>query len=368
MNNGWDNEDTGHAGRAETSVIVYHGEDYALTDRDFLDALEGRAVYITARAFAVEEHICRTHTSSEAIWYYVADAADPYVVSDILIPRQRASSSSVSVEGGEVFRCAREARQAGGNVVGQGHTHCRMNAFVSRTDSRNLRELHDENCGFCGSVEMSVESSPLTFSGNQATALIPEESTTVEIAGLGENAETKPAEDARLTLRRDYEVRVSTFTTGNYYGERCAPTLRSSQCPACGGRTRRFRPPEEVTIHVIGTPPELSEDEAQSIDLQLSEKIDSTFGYYGSYSWANQASVSDVPGVEYAEYKAPHNAKPAIEIGAQAVPVAPIAMFELCFAGKCLGNIDARVLSSAIAQVPELAEALNIPPEAIQDD
>ena len=263
------------AGKAELNVQVSHAggasadsgrvfdnpaqtypAGYELTAEDRAAVGCGRKLFIRGWVIAAVEEIVEACGSREAFWYYTAptgDASSSAVIADVHIPVQRASMGYVSVEPRDVAAAGREARRAGGRIVGLGHSHGKGRAvFSSPTDLSTLRDL--------------------------------------PVEGLSLTAGWQDGEEGD---RRQGEFMATTFSTSNER-RHLFPIQHTELCPQCRAIVRSTtREAGEVTVGVIGEV-SMSEAEREAVRAEVSDKVH-------PYAWsASSASYwsSTVAGPE----------------------------------------------------------------------
>jgi len=253
-----------------TQEFVSAPADYSLTAADSEDVEAGRKLFVTGAALAAAEYICRLVADHELLWYWIASAGRPQVISGLKIPCQHVSHSFCTLGPREVLRVSRAVRQEGGAIVGAGHSHGRGCVFSSAQDLETLRDLAAERVG-------SVTSAPLHAEGIVSEApdgdgrrfiIKFEAGPTVALSvkhdgiGAGDLAASSGVDSTRV---------VSVFSTHNARREHLFPTFTLKTCTQCGNRPEAVH--GEVAQVVVVGPRVVTREERRRLATAVRENV-----------------------------------------------------------------------------------------------
>jgi hypothetical protein len=343
---------------APCQAILELPEGYQLTDQDRQAVAEGAAVFLTSKALALAEGLCRLANTREVIWYWISSSQDYPLITGVMIPEQEGSSGHVEADARSVLRASRQARQEGRAIISAGHSHGGMAVFTSLTDRQQLQQLAAERVGFARVVEERLEGQlpPAAPSADGLAQNSARFDITVPGAPDLKLALTAPAgtvaEGATLQVQRARRMDLVTyFSTHNLWGDVHFPAFLTTRCPSCGSRLGEPRLSEEVAVHVIGRRRDLTREERQWLHEEFRRKVRPYGGHYysdPSPSYAVELATTDLDAAS-----------------APAVPLTPSAdddpappNYQLYRRGQFVGTVPPAVLEEAAAKVPALAKIL----------
>jgi len=276
------------ARRFPSQQVVCHSAEYKLTAEDHAAVQKGNAVYLTGEVLAQVEFICRELGSQEALWYYLANADDPHVIRDLIIPVQESNFAYCEVEGSDVIRVARQARKLKCKVVGAGHSHGRGSLFSSGTDRHQMSNLAEEHVGRISWYIRNLENTNVRSlsNGNSDTQVFEVDLDKQGLLSIrfrknGNDSQHLTCENLDIKLRQKRCRIISLFSTHNYWQKHFFPLLNSDFCPACGSRREVYIDAENLEVHIVG-PVKISKAKKRSLRQELKEKVQSrALGQYG---------------------------------------------------------------------------------------
>jgi hypothetical protein len=330
--------------------VVRHGAGYKLTPADRAAVARGAAFFMTGRALAKVEEICRLMGAREVIYFFLHREPEP-VGEEVYVPEQSASLACCEASGAQIIRAAREIRQQGYAVLAGGHSHGLSNVYTSQTDREELSVLHLDNVARFSTVAERIEGIARDRSGRGGARAVrvsfPGTQLDVEITARGKGL---AAEDLGVTLVRRWQRAVSTFSTSNARREHLVPALARITCPACGHGEEKEIPASAIAVHIIG-PIGITAEERAALREELARKVTTT--------WGVDHVVPSVPSgtAEKAGSCAGAAGSMPATVAVTTVPAAP-APFVVWRHGKHVATLDPVVLEEAAAKVPALAEAL----------
>jgi len=263
------------ARRFARQSAVYHPHDYALDDADRLAIDAGQAFFILGSVVAKVECVCRTLREREGFWYYSAKPGES-VITDLILPKQEASSGYCHVDAKEVLKAGRIARKRGLVLAAAGHSHGNGTVFSSWTDRGQMEQQTRESVGAISMVSVSAHGKvvgsresdghrefDVGFTGCGCKATVR-----VSSAALGR---LKPED---IDVRLDHLLRrtMSVFTTSNNRGKHYVPVCESLWCSLCGAKERRYLGAKSMTVHVVG-PIVLGKEEKKALRAEVKEKV-----------------------------------------------------------------------------------------------
>jgi hypothetical protein len=372
---------TMYIGHPPLQRLIRHPENYVLSNSDAAAVAEGRAVYLTGNAFAKAVYLSRQTGSTEVFFYWLARRDTPLLITDLVVPEQRVTSASCSVDPSEVLRVNRFARSRGCQIVAAGHSHGTMAVFSSCTDRGQLDQLSREQVGFQSRITTTIagsvaeEAVALAVPDGEAPAALRQAQGGPEQGRRAAETTAQPPPapqatrvfEAKFEARPELTVRITTpalpdvkpealsvelvhdqrrlassFATFNARGEYLFPIKRSLSCGVCGNLVENSPQDADVSVHVVG-PVHLSEGQKKAIAGDVASKVRQGYGY----AWSGQGWPYDHdPYPQYSGWRPneSNNDKPTD--------------FAVYRRGTLEGVIPATVLEEAAYHSPELAEAL----------
>ncbi|GIW89852.1 MAG: hypothetical protein KatS3mg109_0284 [Pirellulaceae bacterium] len=215
--------------------VVQHPAEYRLTEADRRQVASGQGVFVTGRALAMADVVCRSAGSSEVMWYWLARQQEPMVIDSLVVPeRQWAGQGYCATPPDEILRLNRRVRRQGRVIVGAGHSHGNMPVFSSAVDRSQMKQLAEEKVGFPGQSVWRL-----------ALACLAEE------AGEAGNPGSHDGSSANFPLVAIFQSQVvSVFSTHNNEGDFWFPTFRQSLCPLCCTVLEEYL--DGTCLHVLG--------------------------------------------------------------------------------------------------------------------
>jgi len=354
--------------REEDQRMVQHPAGYLLTQDDEARVIRGTDVFISGRALAKAELICRQLGGSEGMWYWTSEQATPALITDLIIPEQRATAGMCATAGVDVLKVNRLARKQGHRVVAAGHSHGRSGVFSSITDRRLMHYLAAERVGHASVASRAIAGrirtaepphapgSPPAATGPAPTNLAPAQVFQVDFPDaatsrvrISTRRSDIAAGDLLVELVSELRALSVTFSTHNADGAHYFPVERARVCPTCGIREEVIHLAREVTLHVVG-PRELSAEERAALAKEVKEKVEHGFAWGGKWG----SAWTDPEGQGYLEYE---YGEPC-ETGYYRAEPGATEDFEIRQRGSLVGRVSGAVLEEAAYKVPALAAAL----------
>jgi hypothetical protein len=360
----------GHRHQAEVSSrcpqqnLVHHGPGYEPDAEDADRIRRGAAVFVSGRALAKAEFICRELGGAEGFWYCTAAEGSP-IVLDLLLPRQQVSGSYCHVDGREVLRAEREARRRGQRIVGAGHSHGRLGLFSSSVDEEQVEQLVKEGAALASTQHVPVEGQVRRLEHHDEKDAGAFEATFPTHAAravfhLGNRGFHPEATDPRVRLELPMRRTVSFFSTSTADGQHLFPVVEALSCTICGSSQLRKIAPRDVAVHVVGDVAITAQEEA-SLRTELRAKVERLArGWRGDFADGRADGYEQDRVFEQSEFPDAWGGLPAPFGDQREGPgmVGRPAPFEVYRRGRYVATLPAALVEEAAARCGPLAAAL----------
>ena len=342
------------ASRFSQNRLIQHPADHQLTDEDRAKVERGDMLVFTGKGIAKEEVACDELGHNEGFWYYIGSSADPYILTDIHIPRQTVTSAHCSVSAHDVLRAARDVDNADCVIVGGSHSHGHADVFSSSIDHQQSEEMAREGAGYCTTSHHVHHGEIQSAEPNEHDV----ESPVVHVAFSSLNGDIQvelrskqPLDAADMDVRLLQKVNrtVTFFGTCNARGHHFLPTIVRSACGSCAAASEKKKM-SGVEVVIIG-PVECSAEEERAVRETVRERVHVAGwgGWYGQQVFTQPSIFQDQgePVQQPQQTLLP-------QTSAAAVPE-PYAIHQY---GRLVGRLSPELLEEAAFKVPQIADAL----------